>query len=135
MGDVACAVELGALAAVPEVVELLAVVAELFGDYGVAASHSCETCCLGVAAEFNGAVSGSRDFVDGVGDVGVLDICFVGCIVEYEAALGVGVVYPLLELVVGEYGACGVAGGRLVSDCVLRAWVIWFDSKNSVISS
>ena len=125
LGDVACAVELGALAAVPHRVELLAVVYQFFGDYGVAAAYSCEACGLGVAAEFDGAAFGSFDFVDGVWYIGVLNICFVGCVEEDKAALGQCVVDPYFKLLVGEYGACGIVGIAEIDDVNMVRWQLW----------
>ena len=62
-------VELGALAAVPQAVQLGTVPLQLHGDHGVGAAVAGEAGGLGEGAELDGAGSGTLDLKDAVGDI------------------------------------------------------------------
>ena len=110
LGDVGGAVELRALAAVPQVAQADTVKLQLARHDRISAAHAREACRLGETAQFDGTTLGTGYLVDAVGDVVVLDEGFVGRIEEDEAALAQGVVHPLLQLVAAEHGARGVVG-------------------------
>ena len=113
--DVAGAIELGALATVPDGVERHFVATQrlrlqLFGHDGVAASHTREACRLGIAVELYRHLAGASDLVDGVWYLGIGDVGLVGCVVEDDALVLDGIVHPLAKLVLGDDGASGIVG-------------------------
>ena len=62
LADIACAVELGALPTIPQMVELYSIAfecggCEFFWNDGIAASYSRESRCLRVAVELDGHLS------------------------------------------------------------------------------
>ena len=121
LGDVAGAVELRTLAAQPELVEGDALAleggdADVLGDDGVAAADAGETGGLGVGAELDGALAGTANLEDAVGDVWVLDVGLIGGVVEDEGVVLQGVVDPLAQLLLGDDGAGGIVGIAEVDD-------------------
>ncbi len=121
LDEVADAVEFGARTSEPEGVQAARGAVEGgglegFGDDGEGAAQASEAADLGEAAEFDGAVAGAGDFVDGVGQGGIADVGFVGGVVEEEGAVVEGVADPGSELIGGGGGAGGVVGGAEVDE-------------------
>ena len=112
---VADAVELGGLAPVPEGPELHGFARggaahQAPGHHGEGAAGAGEAGVLGEGTELNGALPCPLDFVDGVGEFGVLDEGLVGRIEQDQGPMGAGVVHPLLQLGLAGHGAGGVVG-------------------------
>ena len=66
--------------------------------------------------KFDGHLLGPLYLVDGVRDVIVLDIGFVGRIIEYQRVVFQGVVHPFFEFFLADHRACGVVGIAQVDD-------------------
>ena len=121
LGDIAGAVELGTLAAEPELVEgdalaLEGADADVLGDDGVAAADAGEACGLRERAELDGTLAGAANLVDAVRDVRVLNVSLVGGIEEDEGIVLQGVVHPLAQFLAGDDGARRVVGIAEVDD-------------------
>ena len=121
--DVGHTVELGGLAAEPELVEAHAVTLQLLRHDGVAAAGAGEACDLGEGADLDGALAGTLDLEDAAGQLAVGDEALVGSIVEEDGVVLSGVLHPCLELVAGIGRAGGVVGAADVDDVSLHAVV------------
>ena len=67
--------------------------------------------------------------VYGVGDVGVLYVCFVGCVVEYQRVVLEGVVHPFAQFFLGYHRAGGVVGIAQVYYVDAAVWYL----RNKVV--
>ena len=123
LGDVAGAVELAALAALPQLGDLHAVHHQLLADDGVAAAHAGKAGGLGEGAELNSALLRPGDFKDAVGQARLGDKGLVGGVKQDDGLLLQGVVHPGLQLLLVVGGAGGVVGGAQVDDVRLYALV------------
>ena len=111
--DVGRAVELRALAAVPQRVErhLLTVAQrhlEVFGHHRVAAAQTREARRLGVGVKLHRAAPCPLNLVDAVGNLRPRDVRLVGRVEEDEALVAQGVVHPLLQFGARQRRARGV---------------------------
>ena len=57
---------------------------KFFGDYSVSATHSGESCRLRKTTELNGALLGSLDFINRVGDIRILNICLISSLSSWR---------------------------------------------------
>lgn len=115
LGDVAGTVELGRLAAVPELVQWDAFAfqrggSEFFRHNGVATAYSRESGSLREAAELDGAFLRSLYLIDGVGYVIFADEGFVGGIEQNQRVVGERIVHPFLQLGLGQVVPVGLLG-------------------------
>ena len=97
-------------------VQLGTVPLQLHGHHGVGAAVAGEAGGLGEGAELDGTGSGALDLIDGVGHILLGDEGLIGGVVEDDGAVGVGVVHPRLQLLLGGYRAGGVVGEAQVDD-------------------
>ena len=88
------AVELGGLAAQPQLVDVHALALQLLGHHGVAAAGAGEACDLGEGADFNGTLPCTLDLEDAAGEVLVRDEALIGGIVQDDGIVLPGVVHP-----------------------------------------
>ena len=120
LGNVACTIVLGALAARPQLVEAdglaIGIGLEGLGDNRIAATGAGEAGSLGVAVKLDGALLGSLYLVDGVGYLWIRYIGLIGGIVHDEASPAAGVVDPLLQLLTGDDSTCRIVGVAAVDD-------------------
>ena len=121
--DIRHAVELGGLAAQPELVDVHAVTFQIFRHDGVAAAGAGEACDLGEGADLDGALAGTLDLEDAAGQLAVGDEALVSGIVEDDGVVLSGVLHPCLELVAGVGSAGGIVGATDVDDVSLHAVV------------
>ena len=115
LGDVAGAVELGALAPVPQGIERDALVIEgsgghFLGHHGIAATHARKAGGFREAAYLDGYFFRPAYLVDGMGNIVIVDVSLVGGIEDDERIVSQRIVDPLLQLVARERGACRVIG-------------------------
>lgn len=115
LDNVTGTIEFGAVAAAPEGMDgvggaVFFTAHEGFGDDDEGAANAGESTVFGEAAELDGAVAGTFDFVDGAGDRGVLNEGFVGGVVEQDGFTFESVGDPGFELSAGGGGTGGVVG-------------------------
>ena len=92
LGNVACAVELSTLAAVPQSVQgypfsVSGSSCNFLRYYCISAAHSGKSRCLRETAEFYGASFCSFYLEDRVGDIILADISFVGSVEENQCVV------------------------------------------------
>ena len=121
--DIRHTVELGGLAAQPELVDVHAVTFQIFRHDGVAAAGAGEASDLGEGADLDGALAGAIDLEDAAGQLAVGDEALVSGVVEDDSVVLSGVLHPCLELVAGVGSAGGVVGAADVDDVSLHAVV------------
>ena len=114
--DVGHPVELGGLAAEPELVQLQPFPLQLVGHHGVAAAGAGEARDLGEGADLDGAPARPLHFKDAAGQALLRDKALIGCVVEDDGVVGQGIVHPLLELGAVVGGAGGIVGAANVDD-------------------
>ena len=115
LDDVADAVELGALAPVPEAPELHRVAIggfafQTLGHHGEGTAGAGEASVLGEGAELDRTVAGSLELKDRMGQCRILDEGLIGRIEQDQGAMAAGVIDPGLELLLGGNGPGGIVG-------------------------
>ena len=98
--DIAAAIELGTLATQPQLVERYALALEsadgnFLRNDGIAAADTREACRLGIRTELDGALASSTNLVDAMGNILILYVGLIGCIVEDEGIILQRIVHPL----------------------------------------
>ncbi len=119
--DIAAAIELGALATQPQLVERDALALEgadgdLFRHDGIAAADTRETSRLGIGSELDCALAGSANLIDGVRYLRVLNVGLIGGIIEDEGIVLQRVVHPLAQLLLADDRTRGVVGIAEIDD-------------------
>ena len=71
----------------------------------ISTSHTSETCSLGIASKLYCHLASTLYLVDRVGNIIVLDVSLVGCIIEYYCIIVYGIVYPFAQLLFRQHGA------------------------------
>ena len=101
----------------------------VFRHYGISAAQAGKSCRLGIAVELYRHLACALYLVYGVGDVGVLYVCFVGCVVEYQRVVLEGVVHPFAQFFLGYHRAGGVVGIAQVYYVDAAVWYL----RNKVV--
>ena len=85
-------------------------------DGAKSTTHAGETSRLGKAAEFDGYFLCSFDFVDGMGNIRILDICFISRVIHDDCIIIKGIIHPFLQLVFRQGRSCRVIGITKIDD-------------------
>ena len=81
---------------------------KLLRDYGKAKTHAGKSGILGKAAKLDGTGSCTLTLVNGMRNIFLCNVSFIGCIVNDHTAVFVCVVHPFLQLVLCNGRAGGV---------------------------
>ena len=119
--DVAGAVELGTLAAQPQLVErdsftLKSSHANFLRNNGIATANARESCGLGEGAELDGTLAGTTNLIDAVRNIGVLNVSLISRIEEDKGIVLQRIVHPLPQLLLGDDRACRIVRETEVND-------------------
>ena len=111
--DVACAIELGTLAAVPQRIEsntfaTRSAGCDLARHYRIATADASESCSLGIAVELDGTLLCALALIDAVRDTLLADICLISRIVHDDGIVGQCIIDPFLQLGLRDHSACWV---------------------------
>ncbi len=107
LGDIAGTIELGTLAAVPQLGKVDAFAleggyGELLGNDGIATTHTRESGRLGIGAELDSTLAGTPNLVDRMRYLRITDIGLVGCIEEYQCIVLQSIVDKLTQLLLRD---------------------------------